>query len=39
MTAKNLKEIFSGITEPFTPVPLMAGKGITAHAVLVKGAF
>ncbi len=39
MTLENLEKVFSGITEPFTPVPLMAGKGITAHAVLVKGAF
>ena len=39
MTAKKLKEIFSGITEPFSPVSLLAGNNMQARVVKVKGEF
>ena len=39
MTPKNLQDAFSEITEPFTPVPIVAGNGMTGQIVKIKGIF
>ncbi len=39
MTVQNLETAFSKITEPFSPVAVYSGNGITGQVIKIKGIF